>query len=172
MVRVGLRQQSNRAGMRSHSVNVERRSGDTFSPIPVGGMVQPGEAVRYRANGANTSLQVQFRVLDPVGFLVFDFTAQVNATGSAWTDTVAPNREGPYTLTAEASNIPGLPFTHFADTGFVVSVDAPPPPTQPPSTGSLGNIKWIIVGLGVLAAIVILGPTIGRIGSHIPRGED
>ena len=116
------------AEMASHSVTVQRRSGDTFSPIPVGGAVLPGEAIRYRSDGGNLPFDtVTFRVIDMLGGVVFEFTANLNSLLSGWVDTVAPALQGVYTLTAEVRSFPFLTVTHFADTLFIVDQDAPPP---------------------------------------------
>lgn len=153
--------------MASHSVTVQRRSGDTFSPIPVGGRVAPGEAIRYRSDGGNLPFDtVKFRVIDMLGGIVFEFTANLNSLLSGWVDTVAPAIEGVYTLTAEVRTFPFLTVTHFADTFFVVDQDAPPPPSAPPSGGAfLGDLRGIIIALTVLAGVVIIAPRI------VPRRE-
>lgn len=163
--------------MALHSVTVQRRSGDTFSPIPILGAVRPGEAIRYRSDGGNLPLDtVVFRVLDAMGNLVFEFNANLNTLLSGWVDTVAPAIEGPYTLTAEVRTFPFLTITHFASTQFTVSAVAPPPPDAPPDAGGLfgditGAMKWVIVGIAIVGALVVLGPAISRIGSHIPKKE-
>ena len=148
--------------MASHTVVAQRRSGDTFSTLPVLGKVLPGEAIRYRVDGATFSLQVELRVLDALGFLIFDTTVQINAQGSGWVDTTAPTGEGPYTLTAQAHSFPGLPIYHFADVQFIVSVDAPPPPPEPPG-GGLGDFRGLVIALAVLAGIIIIAPAIIRL---------
>ena len=156
------------ANLASHTVTVQRRSGNTFSPIPVDGLVAPGEAIRYALSGANLPFDlVTFRVLDfEMGSVVFEFVTSTNALLSAWVDTVAPLLEGAYRLTAEVRNAPFLTFTHFDDTTFQVNISAPPPPDEPPVGGGglLGDVKGIIIALAVLVGIVIVAPTLTRIG--------
>lgn len=154
------------AAMASHTVTVQRRSGDTFSPIPVGGKVMPGEAVRYRSDGGNLPFDtVKFRVIDMLGGVVFEFTANLNSLLSGWVDTIAPALEGVYTLTAEVRSFPFLTTTHFADTFFIVDQDAPPPPKPPPGGSALGDVRGIVIALAILAGIVIVAPVItSRIG--------
>ena len=156
------------AEMASHSVTVQRRSGDTFSPIPVDGQVLPGEAIRYRSDGGNLPFDtVQFRVIDMLGDVIFDFTANLNSLLSGWVDTIAPAIAGAYTLTAEVRTFPFLTITHFAETRFIVAPSAPPPPDPPPDKNPFKDIQGIIIALTVLAAIVIVGPALSRIGSRV-----
>ena len=161
MATVGLRRHSRSGRMASHSVTVQRRSGDTFSPIPVLGKVKPNEAVRYRSDGGNLPFDtVTFRVLDAAGFLTFEFVANLNSLLSGWVDTVAPSIPGPYFLTAEVRTFPFLTITHFADTQFIVDPEAPDPPAPPPKDNPLGDIKGIIVAVAVLAGIILIVPRI------------
>ena len=150
------------AEMGSHSVTVQRRSGDTFSPIPSLGQVSPGEAIRFRSDGGNLPFDtVKFRVLDAMGNLTFEFEANLNSLLSGWVDTVAPTLEGPYTLTAEVRSFPFLAFTHFASVQFVVNKDAPTPPAAPPQGKDwFGDLKGIIIALAVLAGVVLVAPRV------------
>lgn len=149
------------ATMARHAVTVQRRSGDTFSPIPNLGKVAPGEAIRYRSDGGNLPFDtVRFRVLDAVGNSAFEFDAMLNSLLSGWVDTVAPAMPGPYTLTAEVRSFPFLTFTHFAEAQFVVDPDAPAPPSAPPGKDFLGNLKGIIIAAAVLAGVILVVPRI------------
>lgn len=149
---------------RSHSVFVDRRSGDGFARVTGSPMVQPGEAIRYSASGLESS--VTFQVFNASGMKVFEKNANKNFVGNAWVDTVAPITPGFYLLRAKARNLflGGFLslFTHDAELTFEVSKDAPKPPSGPPGfhfpdfddVKTLAYIGAGIVGLVAVASVV------------------
>ena len=141
-------------------------------PIAAGSAVRPGELITLFAQlgGGLGGDIVRFTIFDTSDAVVFGpveerkdlFSTQVHL------DIVAPLAEGPYTL--EGTEL--IPF--FPDNTlnfpFAVSATAPPPPTKPPGKlpGFLSDIEGIIIALAVLAAIVIVAPSVTRL---IPRKE-
>lgn len=127
------------AALASHTVTVNRRSGNTFSPIAIGGQVFPGEAVRLLTRGIdNQSInEPDFFIFDASGELVFRRRVTANLVGNAWIDIAAPFVEGNYRLVVHAQSFPFLPTTHTGETSFEVSADAPDPPDEPPGGGIL-----------------------------------
>lgn len=147
---------------RSHSVFVDRRSGDGFARIPGLPMVKPGEAVRYSASGLETG--VTFQVFDSNDVKVFEKNTSMNLVGNGWVDTVAPMTPGFYLLRAKSRDVflGGFPspFTHNAELTFEVNKDAPEPPGPSPGRFNFpnffGDIKPLVyIGVGVIGLIAV-----------------
>ena len=170
MVRVGQRTGGGTmAPLRSHTVSVRRRSGDSFSPVPAGGQVLPNEAIRYFASSVLWGATVRFVVTGPAG-VILEEEVPVNFQQDAWLDTVAPSALGQYVFSAHARSYPFLPWSHLASISFSVDPAAPNPPPPPPDSGffkGLGALKGLLIVAGVVVAIVALAPVVGRIGRRV-----
>ncbi len=155
------------AELGSHSVSIERRTGDQFTPIQHGGLVEPREPIRLVTLGVNQQLihGPDFQILDAAGNEVFRRGSTAGLSGTAFLDISAPSVVGRYQFIVHAQSFPFLPFTHPTSMPFEVSNDAPPPATPPPSTaigGIFGDFKTVaMIGLGI-AALVLIGQVVSR----------
>ena len=154
-----------RAAMGSHTVSVRRRSGDTFSIVPAGGAVFPGEAIRYFSSGSQWGPTVRFHVVGPDGATILEEEVPKNLSNDAWLDTVAPTPLGIYEFHAHARPYPFLPTSHWESVDFVVDPAAPPAPPAPPG-GLLSNLKGILVVATVLVGVVAVAPLVRGIGKR------
>ena len=159
----------NAVAMGSHTVSVRRRSGDTFSPVPDGGAVVPGEAIRYFSSGSQWGPTVRFHVVGPDGQTILEEEVPKNLSNDAWLDTVAPLATGRYEFHAHARTFPFSPTSHWASIGFQVDPVAAPPPIAPPKGGLgsfLSDIKGLIIVGAVLAVVIAVMPALAK-GSRV-----
>lgn len=151
----------------SHTANVERRTSEGFVDIPEGASVAPSEPIRYSsAVGAGFLESVTFRVYDATGALVFEKTDNIDLTGNAKVDTLAPSTEGIYIVEADWNRT--FLRDHSDFTTFRVDVNAPPPPPPPPGGGfgggfipDVGDLKTLgyiaLAGGGLILALQLVG---------------
>lgn len=140
-------------------------------PLAAGAAIFPGELITLFAQlggliGGDT---VRFTIFDSTGAVAFGPVEQRKNLFSNRVELsiVGPTGIGFYTLEG-AELIPFFPDNKLTFP-FAVSATAPPPPTKPPGGGGfLGDLKGIIIAVGVVAAIVIVGPTLTR---AIPRRD-
>ena len=175
MTRMGLRFYDDpvdlvAAGMASHTVQVQRfaKSGARIA-IDSDTPVKPEELIRLMSDGSSAgfgrtaTFEVSFG-----GRVVLADSAEINVNGNAWLDISAPSGEGLYALRVSFPN--ALFGSHGAATTFLVSAAASDVPDKPKGGfgGVLGDTKWIIIGLAVLAALVIVGP---KLTGFIPTSK-
>jgi hypothetical protein len=136
-------------------------------PIAAGSAIFPGELITLFAQlggliGGDT---VRFTIFDSAGTAAFGPVEQRKDlfSNQVKLDIVAPTGIGFYTL--EATELIPLFPDNTLTFPFAVSATAPPPPA--PKPGTLGSIQGIVIALTVLAAVVIVGPALSRIGSRV-----
>ena len=139
-------------------------------PLAAGAAIFPGELITLFAQlggfiGGDT---VRFTIFDSLGAVVFGPVEQRKDLFSNRVELsiVGPSAIGFYTLEG-AELIPLFPDNKLTFP-FAVSSTAPPPPKPPGGGGFLGDLKGIIIAVGVVAAIVIVGPALTR---AIPRRD-
>ena len=154
----------------SHNVSLERRSGNTFSPILSNEAVKPREAIRISAHNAMPQT-VEFRITGihyPEQVVFGPRSATVGVTsGEAYLDISAPGTEGSYYLKGY-NKLLGIAGGHEAEhLLFRVAADAPPPPSEPPATGilggfnipsAIGDVKTIGIVAVIALGLIMLGP--------------
>lgn len=159
--------------MAAASVHIERRAGNgDWFPVPSGVAVRPAEPIRIVYSGFGLPLQpvevtiTIIRGLDAA--VVFGPVVDRVFFGGGDVVTQAPpdTALASYSVLAVAKK-PLAPDVAAAFSFFVDPAAVPPPPE--PQGGFLDSLKGLLIPLAIVAALIVLSPTINRIAGRIGR---
>lgn len=161
------------ASMAAVYIRVQRQAGDgSWFSIASGASVRPNEAIRlvYGGWGIGNYIVELSIIAAANGAIVWGPVQDPILLGGGDRQLLAPpgTTLTGYSAIATTVSTP-LPFMDKPQVAFAFFVDpaaAAPPVKPPPDTGFLGQLSKLIIPVAIVAGLVVLSPTINRIGSR------